>query len=162
MSYVDDLIEFCLMHRDDIATAVEEKRQDPGGGGHTGGSGSGHSYVSDPTAIQGIKAALSVPCVYVAYGATVCGKRDAVLIRQPERWLKVVDKVAAYCLKSSDTKEFYHHRYILREDHVKTCHDLNLSRGAYYAKKANVIRLAENLAIGFGCLSPYCRMGKII
>lgn len=162
MAYVDDLIEFCLMYSDEIKKAIKEKRLDPGFSGHTGGAGSGHSYVSDPTAIQGIKAALKISCVYVPYGATICGKKDVKLVRNPEMWVRVADKVAAYYSKSCDSQEFYRRRYILREDHAKTCNDLSMSKGSYYARKANVIRLAENLAIGYGCLSPYCRMGKMI
>ena len=67
-----ELIEFVFYHEQDIKRAVFEKRED-GCLPKTGGSGSGHCRVSDPTAQNAIRKALEVPAVIIEYGAKTCG-----------------------------------------------------------------------------------------
>lgn len=62
-----------------IERAVNEVRND-NGGGHTGGSNA-HALVSDPTAVQGIRAASEVKTVVLD---------DGIVVRKPERWLRII------------------------------------------------------------------------
>ena len=62
-----------------IERAVSEVRND-NGGGHTGG-GNAHALVSDPTAVQGIRAASEVKTVVLD---------DGIVVRKPERWLRII------------------------------------------------------------------------
>lgn len=74
------LIENMFYHQAAIERAVREAREDSGKGKHTGGAG-GHSYVSDPTAIQGVNNAMEIPCVTLD---------DGSVVHRPEAWLRVI------------------------------------------------------------------------
>ena len=63
-----------------IETAVNEIRHGKHGG-NTGGAGSGHAFVSDPTAIAAIANAAPIGAITLA---------DGYIVRQPEKWLRVI------------------------------------------------------------------------
>lgn len=149
----EELIEFVLMHVEDIRGAVvcakiDDKRNGTGGG-------SGHSRVSDPTANKAIRNILNLPVVYVEYGPLVCGKRDGRKMKHPEKWLRVAEQTAKYYLNNPRMAEFYRRRYIVQEDWKRTCKDLGIYKNLYYVMKSDVIRFAALSAVGSGLISPY-------
>ena len=151
----DGLIDFIFSYEKKIAAAVMEKRMDPGGG-ITGGGGSGHSRVSDPTAIQGIKLASPVVCVLIEYGAAVNGVRSSRTIKHPEKWLQVAAETRAF-FESRPQGEFLRRRYEQAENWQDPCRAMRCTKSYYYAYKADVFGFAERLAIGYGIISPWQR-----
>lgn len=69
----------------EIQRLVDEARQEPYSGGHSGGS-AGHAFVSDPTANAAIRAADELQSVRL---------NDGFVVRRPETWLEVVRQVYA-------------------------------------------------------------------
>lgn len=149
---IENLIEFVLMYAQDIAEAVEEKRQDAGGG-KTGGT-NGHSRISDPTALKAIRNAMEVESVRITYGAAFYGERAKKTIRQPERWLAVAQAVRAQQMRNEITKAFYESRYYGRNDWQQTCRELHISRSVYYAMRADVMAVAKLYAVHYGLFEP--------
>lgn len=84
-------LEWMFYREKQIMRAVKEAREDTGGG-HTGGNGA-HALVSDPTAIQGIKAASELKMVVLD---------DGIAVEKPERWLRVIHNT--YKLSDGITK----------------------------------------------------------
>ena len=153
--FSDDMIEFVFSHVKDIETAIMEKRLDSGGG-KTGGNGTGHSQISDTTAIKAIRNAMELNTVCVEFGGAINGKRDMKVIRRPETWLQVV----------KDTYEYYGdhdafiHDYLIRryqngETWQETCKNLHMGKGKYYACMADVIHTAELYAVGYELILPW-------
>lgn len=153
MRYADD-IEFILINIEAIKKAVIESRVSGNRTGHTGGNGSGHSRVSDPTAIKAIRNISEVPVITISYGPYIAGCRECKTIKHPELWIKVAESVIHYYLKNARMHDFFHRRYQLKEDWEKTCKELNMGRGAYYAMKADVLHMAELYAVHYGLLVP--------
>lgn len=150
-----EFIEFLFYNQEAISKAVYEKRQDAGAG-HTGGGGSGHSFISDPTAIAAIKNTLEIKKVVVEYGPA-CGSkriRNTRVIPHPEKWLKVVGAVQDMFAKKRQG-ELYDRRYKMSEDCEKTCKSMSISRGKYYAMQKDIIHAAELYAVGLGLWSPW-------
>lgn len=79
------LVEKILRNQRSIERAVKEARMQSGG--HSGG-GSGHAYISDPTAQQAVRLATELQAVTLDNGWTV---------RLPERWLKIVQHLYREC-----------------------------------------------------------------
>ena len=90
-----ELIEFVFYHEKEIKQAVFERRED-GCLPKTGGGGSGHCRVSDPTAQNAIRKALEIPAVIIEYGAKTCGRSNSRTLRHPEKLLKVVQYKREY------------------------------------------------------------------
>jgi hypothetical protein len=79
-------IEKIFYNYDKIKQAVYEARNDY----HTfktGGNGSGHAFVSDPTSIAAIREAMELHRVVIYMGK----HQDTMIVVHPEKWLKVVD-----------------------------------------------------------------------
>lgn len=93
-------VEWALRHEQEIADAVAEAKI--GGRGHTGGAPTGHSFVSDPTAVQAIRQAEELSSVEIEGGSRV---------EWPERWLKVIAAVREWCGQDSIRSEVYKNRY---------------------------------------------------
>jgi hypothetical protein len=164
----DSLIEFVLRNASTIKKCVEIKRlESVNGGGHTGGGTSGHSRISDPTALQAIRSVEPVSFIQCPYGAMINGKRDERYIKLPEKWLKVEELTRGYYAeRESDdektllVKEIYTRRYLNGEYGEKwdrTCADLKISHGIYYAVVRDVVRFAGLYAAGYGLIPPYSR-----
>lgn len=158
--YVDELLDFILSHRREIEEAITEKRREmETQKGHTGGAPSSHAFIPDPTANRAIKAASALPYVYVDY-QDYAGNALVKTVRNPETWLLVEDEVYKHFFTSEQMREFYLRRYKRGERWGKTCKDLNIGRAVYYAMRDNVNQVAEDIAIGYGALSPYCRISE--
>lgn len=109
-------IEFMIRHEKEIAAAVEEARLCVRG--HTGGTPSGHSYVSDPTAAQAIRKAEELPFVEI----DKLGR-----VEWPERWLKVVAAVREWCGRDTIRAEVFKRRYV-----PKFRSEMRLASSTYY------------------------------
>ena len=79
------LVERFLRNQRVIERAVKEARMQSGG--HSGGS-SGHAYISDPTAQQAARLATELQAVTLDNG---------LVVRLPERWLKIVQHLYREC-----------------------------------------------------------------
>ena len=113
-------IEFMIRHEKQIAEAVEEAKLAPRG--HTGGAPSEHSFVSDPTAAQAIRNADEVSIVDLEGGGRV---------EFPERWLKVVSAVRAWCGTDTIRAEIFKRKYN-GEAYHSTCYVLHIAERTYY------------------------------
>jgi len=149
------LIEFCFSNYGSIKNAIEEKRLDPGGATITGGNGTGHSRISDPTAIKALRNVSELSCVTVFYGASIQGERDFIRIRRPETWLKVIDDTKKAFLGKPQLGIALR-KYEQHEDWQQTCKELRISRGKYYAMLNDVLHQAELFAVAYGVQAPYC------
>lgn len=86
------LVEYILRNDEAIKNAVVEARLEQSrGGNHTGGSGSGHAVISDPTAIKAIKQTLRIKSVALS---------DGNIVHQPEKWLMVLNYLYSVFPKS--------------------------------------------------------------
>lgn len=165
----DSLIEFVLRNAPTIKKCVEIKKLEAvsGGGGHTGGGSSGHSRVSDPTAMQAIRSVEPVLFIHCPFGAAINGKRDERYIKYPEKWLRVEEITRTFYTKDRDddekgnmVKDIYTRRYLQGEYGEKwsiTCAKLNISHGIYYSVVRDIIRFAGLYAAGLGIITPYSR-----
>ena len=145
-----ELIEFVFYHEKDIKQAVFEKRED-GCLPKTGGGGSGHCRVSDPTAQNAIRKALEVPAVIIEYGAKTCGRRNSITLRHPEKWLKVIQYTRDY-FNGTASGALFKMRYsecLTREEII--C-KIKIRKSQYHAMIANVMRFAEGAATGLGLI----------
>lgn len=86
-------IDFVFRHEREIREAVLEAKL--GGDGHTGGSASGHSYISDPTPASALRRVGEVGCVMIRDSI---GERKIV---HPEMWLKAVSSVREWCRRDN-------------------------------------------------------------
>lgn len=155
MSQAEDTIEFCLTYRAQIEAAVLEAKMGIGGGGHTGGLGSGHCRVSDPTAIKAIRLLSSVAAVDVPFGPYVAGARERQHLRHPEKWLAVASAVEQRFLTGSDKEaDFYRSRYRDRDLWKRTCTELHITHGVYYSLRKEVIQYAALYAVKYGLVEP--------
>lgn len=148
----DRKINFIFLHTKDIEAAILAARLDDGGG-ITGGNGSGHSRVSDPTAIQGIKAATPIKSINIPYGAAVCGVRQTKKIKHPEKWVQIFHETEEH-YKDRRQGEFFRRRYRNNESQEDIRKAMQISKGVYIAMKRDIIYFAELLAVGYGMLTP--------
>ena len=146
-----ELIEFVFYHEKEIKQAVFEKRED-GCLPKTGGGGSGHCRVSDPTAQNAIRRVMEVPSVLIEYGASVVGKRNTVTLRRPEKWLKLAAEVRNY-FNGTNSGLLLKMRYTDNLTRQEICKELNISTNYYNAMRCNVIRFAEGYAAGIGLIN---------
>ena len=155
MSQAEDTIEFCLTYKPQIEAAVLEAKMGTGGGGHTGGMGSGHCRVSDPTAIKAIRLLSPVATVDVFFGPYVAGVRERQHLRHPEKWLAVASAVEQRFLTGSDkAADFYRSRYRDRDLWKRTCTELHITHGVYYSLRKDVIQYAALYAVKYGLVEP--------
>ena len=164
----DNLIEFVLRHADDIQKCVDIKKLEiqSGGGGHTGGEGSGHSRISDPTALSALRAVEPVPFIHCPFGPAINGRRDERFIRLPEKWLSVEKLTREFYTRDAEKKfvrEIYRRRYLQGEFGEKweiTCVKLDIRKAMYYAVVHDIVRFASLYAAGMGLIAPYSRFGE--
>ncbi len=155
MNQAEETIEFCLTYKPQIEAAVLEAKMGTGGGGHTGGLGSGHCRVSDPTAIKAIRLLSPVAAVDVPFGPFIAGAREMVHLRHPEKWLAVVSAVEQRFLTGTGkAADFYKSRYQDRDLWKRTCTDMHITHGIYYAMRKEVIYYAALFAVKMGLVEP--------
>ncbi len=154
---IADTIEFCLWYEPDIKLALLDAQYSARRGGVTGGNGSGHMRVSDPTAVQALRALQKINVLDVPYGTAIgLNKRwqNTYRLRNPEKWLLVVAFLKKHYLSEDNPlHDFFERRYIKKEDREKTIKDLKIKYSRYYAMRADVIRAGEVYAAGCGAAS---------
>jgi len=124
-------IQFIFYHEQVLKRAVREAREESlSTAGHTDGSGS-QAFVSDPTAVQGIKLATELKSVTL---------RNGIVIDNPGKWIKVID--ATYDGLDDVSRKAVKMRY--EGSHWRRiCNKLNMGRTMYY----KILEKADNHAI---------------
>ena len=154
---IADTIEFCLWYESDIKLALLDAKYSARRGGVTGGNGSGHMRVSDPTAVQALRAVQKINVLDVPYGTAIgLNKRwqNSRRLYNPARWLLVVSFLKKrYLSEDNPLRDFFEQRYIKKEEWQKTCKDLKIKRSRYFVMRADVIRAGEIYAAGCGAAS---------
>jgi len=137
-------IKYMICHEKEILDAVEEAKFAPRG--HTGGAPSGHSFISDPTAGEAIRRAEELPAVEIEGGCKVVW---------PERWLKVVSAVRAWCLQDDAAQEIYRSviscrdwlpRSERRRRRDEICRRVHIERSKFYRTQDAIFMFAEGFA----------------
>ena len=116
-----DRIEEMFRREKELRETVLERKL--GGGGRTGGAPTGHSYVSDPTAVGALRLAAKLNSVALFNG---------YIVYQPEAWLSVIDAVKTWCGRDELRSEIYRRRYKLGESYKTSCWDLHISSSTYH------------------------------
>jgi hypothetical protein len=133
------LIERRFFQYEKIKQAVWEARNDSGAN-KTGGNGSGHAFVSDPTANAAMRVVSLLPAVEIEVG-----KNETETIKWPEKWLAVIE--ATYRrYEGGVAKKILHDRY-KGETQVKTCMENFISKATYYF----ILKEIENYAMMCAC-----------
>ena len=133
------MIERRFFQEEKIRKAVIAARNDSGAG-KTGGGGSGHAFVSDPTA--------NVAMNNVSFLRTVdieIGKNEVETVKWPEKWLAVIK--ATYSFYSGGViGELLRCRYS-GEPYQTTCINMNISKSLYYQMMVEV----QSYALACAC-----------
>ena len=154
---ITETIEFCLWYESDIKLALLDAKYSARRGGTTGGNGTGHMRVSDPTAVQALRSLRKINSLEIPYGTAIgLNKRwqNTRRLYNPERWLLVVSFLKnRYLSDDNPLRDFFERRDIKKEEWQKTCEDLGIKRSRYFVMKAEVIRAGEVYAAGCGAAS---------
>lgn len=113
--------EFMIRNEKKIRDAVEEARANKRG--HTGGTQTGHAFISDPTAGEAIRNVEELSVVEIEGGGRV---------EWPERWLRVIDAVRSWCGNDALKSEIFARRYERGENSHITCYAVNIEINTYY------------------------------
>lgn len=127
------LVEFMFYRQKEIERAIKQAREGTRSG-HSGGS-CGHAFVSDPTAIEGIRLATELKQVTLY---------DGVVVRHPERWMRVVRGVYD---KLDDLEKRVIRRKYNNEDYKTTMTELNIDTNTYY----HIVNRARTLSKMAAC-----------
>lgn len=92
---MNHLADFVLMYQANIEKAIADKRDDMCLQ-KTGGGSSNHAFISDPTCQKALRNIMPVGTVMVQYGPKIAGKCDVKTLRNPEKWLYVVENTWNY------------------------------------------------------------------
>ncbi|WP_416449312.1 hypothetical protein [Megasphaera jansseni] len=132
-------IELMFYREKEIKRAVRLARENVTGG-HSGG-GNGHAFVSDPTALEGIRLATELKQVTLS---------DGVVIKRPERWLRLVDGV--YEALDDISRRVATCKYRRRESWKSTTVEFGIDRNTYYTIVNDVRTLAKMGACQLGLI----------
>lgn len=129
--------EFMIRNEKKIREAVEEARASKKS--RTGRTPTGHAYISDPTAGEAIRNVEELSFVEIEGGGRV---------EWPERWLRVIDAVRAWCEFSYLRREILRRRYD-GESWTKTCAEIKISRDRYLSetKYREILRSIRSYAL---------------
>lgn len=112
--------EFVMRNERKIRDAVAEAKAAKGG--HTGAAPTGHAHIADPTAGEAIRRAEELSFVEIEGGGRV---------EWPERWLRVIDAVRAWCEPDNVRREILRRRYS-GENYLATCIATHISERLYH------------------------------
>lgn len=112
--------EFVMRNERKIREAVKEVRLCKKG--YTGGSPTGHAHIADPTAGEAIRRAEELSFVEIEGGGRV---------EWPERWIRVIDAVRAWCEPNNVRREILRRRYG-GENYLTTCIEVHISERLYH------------------------------
>ena len=131
--------EFMMRNEKKIRDAVEEARASKKG--PTGRTPTGHAYISDPTAGEAIRNAEELHFVEIEGGGRV---------EWPERWLRVIDAVRAWCEPSYLRREILRRRYA-GESWVLTCAEIQVAKRKYLSERRYHEILSEIRSYALQC-----------
>jgi hypothetical protein len=136
-----------------IVRAVEEIRAEQSyykASAPTGGAGTNHAFISDPTSQLAIQHAEKIRRVIINPGSSWESSID-----YPEDWIVVVHET----LKHFQSDELEHivllHRYIKDEPMATTCIDLEITKERYYDARDAGINFARECAIQLGLIKVF-------
>lgn len=109
-------IDFAFFAEREIQAAITDARNRPSG--PKGGAG-GNAFISDPTANNAIRNITELRSVHLRNG------RD---LKQPEKWLHVIDRTYAACDKLKLEVAKRHYR---GEHYGRTCRELAITQSTY-------------------------------
>jgi hypothetical protein len=139
MKKYSKLIERRFYQYEKIKKAVWEAKNDSGAG-KTGGNGSGHAFVSDPTANAALQNVMPIYSVEIEIG-----KNDIEKVRDPEKWLAVI--AATYRrYEGGIIENLLKYRY-KGEPYQQICMNLHISSSTYY----QMITEAQQFALACAC-----------
>jgi len=141
------LIERRFFQEDKIRQAVFEVRNDSGAG-KTGGNGSGHAFVSDPTASAAIREISPLRAVEIE-----AGKNETETIKWPEKWLAVIEATYRH-YEGGIMEELLKYRYA-GETYQWTCSKLHISNSTYYQMITEVQQFALACACQIGLVKVF-------
>jgi len=147
-----EFIKFIFTYENKIRYAVFEKRFDGNAPNKTGGNGSGHSRISDPTAQKAITNAMPVNAVLIEYGESINGRREMQRINYPEKWLRVIDETYKFYDKKKQGEVLYS-KFKRNESRLETCRRMGIKKSWYSVLLNDCIKHAERLAEGAGLLN---------
>ena len=132
--------------QDAIYNAVEDARalQD-GHNNTTGGVGSGHMAVSDPTAMKAIK-----HCTPLQYVIVRVGRYD-VRVEHPEDWLDIMSRLWTR-YQFTEVGEVMRRRYGQGENPRKSQIDMDIRRDEYYRLRNVLLNDAALMAAAKGII----------
>lgn len=131
-------VEWMLNHWRAIERAVIEARLDVPRSQNVGGHG---GFVSDPTASAAMRNLTLLKSVMV----------DDEIVRNPERWLKVIDMVYNQC--SDLEKQIFHKRYLEKVNPTRTAIDLFMAETTYFDIVNGIKSYAVELALQDGLIT---------
>lgn len=126
--YVDKM----FYSRDAIKKAVEEARFDSGG---AKSGGSGHAFISDPTAKKALKNISGIPSVSLPEGDVV---------NQPEEWLHILEHVYNSC--NDLERKLVDLKYRQQAHYIRICEALKIEQNTYYYLLKDIKAYAVELA----------------
>ena len=141
-------IENKLYMANDIRNAVNLARLDQDNRrGKTGGNRSGHSLVSDPTAVKAIRHVMPLRFVKV-----LDSHGNEVTVFHPEAWLECIDKALSQV--DSESKKVIHNRYDLKKPPSFIADIFAISNKTLYNWCDKYIDLISLLAVEKGLIKP--------
>lgn len=137
-------VDMILKNDRAIKAAVLEIREGKHGS-NTGGAGSGHAFVSDPTAMTAIANAAPIGAIKLS---------DGYVVRQPEKWLSVV-KYLYYVFPKMEGKAVRY--YYDGHSAIETSTKFETSERNFYYIREDFRQAAVELACQYGLV----QVGKI-
>lgn len=126
------LVGKILYNERNIELAIKEARMRTTG--HTGGAAGGHAYVSDPTAQTAVRLVSALKSVTLD---------DGWVVRQPERWMRVVKCAYASCYPYEAKAMRY---YYGGHSAVSTGERFGMDESTVYRIRNEFLHLATELA----------------
>ena len=147
------MVEKMFYYYTRIKKAVNEIRAEQGyyqGGGKTGGGGSSHAFISDPTATIAIKHIQPIRKVIIN-----ADKPTEEVITTPEKWITVVEQTFSCFEEEELVADVLKRRFFDNEPMAKTCIDLEISCDKYYRLRDTGIEYARECAIQIGLIKVF-------
>lgn len=140
------IIEWVLSYEDEIKRAVKDKRLDAGYANNSYTVGGRTNKISDVTGNTAVHNIMPVACVTVFYGI---GR--SILLRNPEKWLKMIEIVQFYY---SDTiqGDLIEMLWKQKLSIAEITEALRVKRPMLYVMRSDVLSFAYGVASGLGLI----------
>lgn len=149
------LLEKMFWYYKEIKKEVEEIRAEMGyyqsHKSDGGGGSSNKSFISDPTSSTALKRIGEIRKVVLNNG-----KLDEETIREPEKWMIVVEQTMKFTSeKEKSVHEILHRRFFKNEPMPTTCIDLEIDKNKYYRLRDCGLRYMKECAIQVGLIKVF-------